>query len=88
MTMKPLNNEGEYYMDKDVAQLLGITPGRLRNKLTAGDPLPPRIQPPGFRKRLWPRSAVHAWLDQFVVMGAEPPLHHSLLQRRHRYAKR
>jgi len=57
----------EYYKDADIAQLLGISIGRLRNKLTAGSLLPPRIQPPGCRHRLWPRAAVHEWLEQFVV---------------------
>ena len=31
---------------------LGIWLGRLRNKLTTGNPLPPRIEPPGYRHRL------------------------------------
>ncbi|MDJ0871373.1 MAG: hypothetical protein QNJ87_06365 [Gammaproteobacteria bacterium] len=44
--------EGVYYTDQDIARLLGISLGRLRNKLTAGSPLPPRIQPPGCRNRL------------------------------------
>jgi len=51
--------DGRYYTDTEIAGLLGITLGRLRNKLCAGSPLPPRIQPPGFRNRLWPCQAVH-----------------------------
>ena len=62
---------GVYYRDSEVAELLGISVGRLRNKLTAGSPLPPRIQPPGCRNRLWPREAVRAWLEQFLVTGVE-----------------
>ena len=62
---------GVYYRDSEVAELLGISVGRLRNKLTAGSPLPPRIQPPGCRNRLWPREAVHAWLEQFLVTSVE-----------------
>jgi len=62
----------KYYTDQEIAALLGISLGRLRNKLCAGNPLPPRIQPPGCRNRLWPRMAVHAWLEQFVVAVAEP----------------
>ena len=52
VTTKYPNNDGIYYTDEDIAQLLGISLGRLRNKLTAGSPLPPRIQPPGCRNRL------------------------------------
>lgn len=70
MTLKQISTDGKYYTDTDVAQLLGITIGRLRNKLTTGCPLPPRIQPPGCRNRLWPRVAVHAWLDQFTITVA------------------
>jgi hypothetical protein len=62
---------GVYYRDSEVAELLGISIGRLRNKLSAGSPLPPRIQPPGCRNRLWPREAVHAWLEQFLVTSVE-----------------
>ncbi len=67
MTMQDPNDESTYYTDQEMARLLGISLGRLRNKLTAGNPLPPRIQPPGCRHRLWPRQAVHAWLEQFTV---------------------
>jgi len=62
-----------YYNDRDIARLLGISMGRLRNKLTAGTPLPPRIQPPGCRNRLWPREAVHAWLEQFLITSVDKP---------------
>ena len=61
------STEGNYYTDPEIAALLGISLGRLRNKLCAGKPLPPRIQPPGCRNRLWPRRAVHDWLEQFTV---------------------
>jgi hypothetical protein len=67
VTTKHLNKGDPYYTDTDVARLLGISIGRLRNKLAAGSPLPPRIQPPGCRYRLWPQEAVHAWLEQFMV---------------------
>jgi len=60
---------GKYYTDKEVAGLLGISLGRLRNKLSAGQPLPPRIQPPGCRNRLWSCEAVHDWLAQFTIAG-------------------
>ncbi len=70
VTAKHSNTDGTYYVDADIARLFGISLGRLRNKLSAGSPLPPRIQPPGCRNRLWPREAVHTWLSQFMVGGA------------------
>jgi hypothetical protein len=65
-------SDGKYYTDSEIAALLGISLGRLRNKLCLGNPLPPRIQPPGCRARLWPRAAVHEWLDQFTVTVPDP----------------
>ena len=62
-----------YYTDDEVADLLGISLGRLRNKLCAGNPLPPPIEPPGCRHRLWPRQAVHDWLEQFMISVVEQP---------------
>ena len=59
-----------YYTDDEVANLLGISLGRLRNKLCAGNPLPPRIEPPGCRHRLWPCQAVHDWLEQSAALIA------------------
>ena len=64
--------DGKYYTDTEIARLLGISLGRLRNKLCAGSPLPPRIQPPGCRTRLWPSQAVHDWLEQFTVTVTDP----------------
>ena len=61
----------EYLTDRDVAALFGITLERLRNKISAGCPLPPRIEPPGSRQRLWPRSDLEAWLAEYTVSGAE-----------------
>ena len=59
--------------DSEVAELLGISLGRLRNKLCAGNPLPPRIEPPGCRHRLWPCQAVHDWLEQFTISVVDRP---------------
>jgi hypothetical protein len=87
MTIKPLNSDGTYYTDQEMAQLLGISLGRLRNKLTAGSPLPPRIQPPRCRTRLWPREAVHAWLEQFLLTDGADRQAQQLLGRR-RFAPR
>jgi hypothetical protein len=72
VTQEPTANNGAYSTDSEIAELLGITLGRLHNKLCAGNPLPPRIQPPGCRHRLWPRQAVHEWLEQFTILAVEP----------------
>lgn len=69
-----------YYSDADIAALLGISVGRLRNKICAGDPLPPRLQADGFRKRLWPRQAFHQWLEQFEEENVR--------RKRHRFLRR
>ena len=79
--------DGKYYTDTEIARLLGISLGRLRNKLCAGSPLPPRIQPPGCRNRLWPCQAVHDWLEQFTVTVADPTVHNSPPRRRGRPSK-
>lgn len=71
MTTDYSSKENNYYTDIEIADLLGISLGRLRNKLSAGHALPPRIQPPGCRNRLWSREAVHQWLDQFTIMPAD-----------------
>ena len=75
MNTEDSSNDGKYFTDTEIAGLLGISLGRLRNKLCAGSPLPPRIQPPGCRNRLWPCQAVHDWLEQFTVTVADPAKH-------------
>lgn len=72
MTTDYSSEDGKYYTDSEIADLLGISLGRLRNKLSAGHALPPRIQPPGCRNRLWSREAVHQWLDQFTIRATDP----------------
>lgn len=71
MTKEDIATGTKYYTDTEIARLLGISLGRLRNKLCAGSPLPPRIQPPGCRHRLWPCRGVHDWLEQFTVTGTD-----------------
>lgn len=88
MTLKQIGTDEKYYTDADVAQLLGISIGRLRNKLTTGCPLPPRIQPPSCRNRLWPRQAVHAWLDQFTITVANRAVPHDIVRHRGRPTKK
>ena len=75
MNTEDSSKHGSYYTDTEIAGLLGITLGRLRNKLCAGSPLPPRIQPPGCRNRLWPCQAVHDWLEQFTISVSDPAAH-------------
>ncbi|MEW8036770.1 MAG: hypothetical protein AB2817_11935 [Candidatus Thiodiazotropha sp.] len=86
MTTEHPPRNGKYYTDNEIAGLLGISLGRLRNKLSAGQPLPPRIQPPGCRNRLWPSQAVHAWLEQFTITVSDPE-HDPIPRRRGRPTK-
>lgn len=79
--------DGQYYTDIEIAELLGISLGRLRNKLCTCSPLPPRIQPPGCRHRLWPCQAVHDWLEQFIVTESELVARGSQPRRRGRPTK-
>jgi hypothetical protein len=78
---------GYYYTDHELADLLGISLARLRNKVSAGNPLPPRIEPPGCRHRLWPCDAVHEWLEQFTIAIACPPCPEPVSRRRGRPTK-
>jgi len=88
VTAEYLSRESKYYTDSEIAGLLGISVGRLRNKLCAGSPLPPRIQPPGCRNRLWPCQAVHEWLEQFTILASAPAVHDTEPKRRGRPTKR
>lgn len=87
MTKEDVAREARYYTDADIARLLGISLGRLRNKLCAGSPLPPRIQPPGCRNRLWPCQAVHDWLEQFTVTVTDTAVPQRPSRRRGRPSK-
>lgn len=62
-----MNENTEYYSDFDIAKLLNLSIGRLRNKISRNENLPCRIQPPGCRHRLWPKQSVHDWLEQYTV---------------------
>ena len=87
MNTEDSSKRGKYYTDTEIAGLLGISLGRLRNKLCAGSPLPPRIQPPGCRNRLWPCQAVHDWLEQFTITVSDPAAHDPKPRRRGRPTK-
>ena len=62
----------QFYSDNEVATLLGISLSRLRGKIYKGEPLPPRIEIPGSRNRLWDKEDVYNWLDQFKKQDAPP----------------
>ena len=87
MNTEDSSQHGKYYTDTEIAGLLGISLGRLRNKLCAGSPLPPRIQPPGCRNRLWPCQAVHDWLEQFTITVNDPAVQDPEPRRRGRPTK-
>ena len=69
MTTSKIHGQDSYLSDDEVASLLGLSVSRLRNKISAGQPLPPYILPAGCRKRLWPYRKVHDWLAAFMVGG-------------------
>jgi len=59
--------EKKYLTDKEFSELLGISIGRLRNKVSGGENLPRRIEPNGCRTRLWPAEEVYMWLDKYLI---------------------
>lgn len=69
VTTPQSRDKDSYLSDDEVASLLGLSVSRLRNKISAGHPLPPYILPIGCRKRLWPYQKVHDWLAGFLVTG-------------------
>lgn len=71
-----------YYSDQELAKLLGISLGALRNKVARGDELPPRVCVPGLRKRLWPTNEVDRWLSSHTTSGRISPIR--AVARRHR----
>ncbi len=87
LTERNPGRNGTYYSDDESANLLGISPGRLRNKLCAGNPLPPGIEPPGCQYGVCPSQAVHDWLAQFTISVVEQPRVGSEHRRRGRPTK-
>ena len=73
MSPEPPKMIERYLTDDELAALLRISIARLRNKISAGEPLPPYIRPPGFRKRLWHSDRVSAWLSEYTIGGNEAP---------------
>ena len=72
-----------FFHDEDIAKLFKMTLRGLRNKIDAGDPLPPYTNLPGLRVRLWPRKAVEEWVLKFVV-GYPEAANSTLVKRRGR----
>jgi hypothetical protein len=57
----------QYYTDVDICNLMEISLSRLRARICEGKPLPPRIEIPDSRTRLWDKQTVHSWLDKYTV---------------------
>jgi len=57
----------KFLKDEDVANMLGVSIDRLRAKLSSGDLLPPRVELPGCRIRLWDEEEFFDWLKQYEV---------------------
>lgn len=56
-----------YYTDLDACALLDISLSRLRARISEGKPLPPRIEVPNSRTRLWLKKDFHDWLENHTV---------------------
>lgn len=65
--------EDDYLSDAEIAELLGITTQGLRNKVSSKAPLPPRVQLPGCRHRLWPAQGFRAWVKQHEISDDAAP---------------
>lgn len=55
----------KYYTDPEMAKQLGISLSRLRAKLSEGCFLPPRIELPNSRTRLWSIAKFEKWLESY-----------------------
>lgn len=67
--------------DKDVAGLLGISVDRLQKRIQAGEIVPPYIQVPGSRSRIWDMDDVDTWLREFRCVAPLPELKLTLIPR-------
>jgi len=65
------DQEEKYWDETKLAEVLRMSVGTVRNRYSQGLAMPPYIQLPGSRVRLWKGEAVHAWLDSQMVQ-AEP----------------
>lgn len=55
--------------DEEVAEALDISVPSLRNKVSAGDPLPPYRQPDLCRARIWLVEDFKKWVLSLPAMG-------------------
>ncbi|MES2682170.1 MAG: hypothetical protein V4650_01525 [Pseudomonadota bacterium] len=67
--------------DTEVAALLGMEIGTLRNRICKGLAMPPYSRPPGFAHRLWLKSDLLLWIEQQKLPN-EPRFHSTLLEGR------
>jgi len=64
-----------YYTDLEACELLEISLSRLRARICEGKPLPPRIEIPNSRTRLWLKKDFHNWIEKHtVVSNNEKPM--------------
>jgi len=66
--------------DHDVADLLGISIDRLQKRIQGGELVPPYIQVPGAKSRIWDMDEVETWLKSFrrTPLTLVPTPQHSL----------
>lgn len=60
-----------YLTVDDLAALLRLAPGTIRNKLSRGESLPPSVRLPGCRRRLWREHEVKEWLHHRTIKSAD-----------------
>ena len=61
-----------YLTDTEAAKKLGISLSRLRGRIHEGTALPPRIEVPNSRIRLWDLEDIQNWLDQHKKVNHHP----------------
>ena len=57
-----MHNHDEFLTYKQLAEILKVSVGGLRNRHSRGEPMPPSIKPPGSRRRLFSRGDVDKWI--------------------------
>ncbi|HCS27860.1 MAG TPA: transcriptional regulator [Spongiibacteraceae bacterium] len=64
------SQRGEKYLTYDqVAELLCMSAGGLRNRMSRGEPMPPSVK--FGRRRLFPETAFHKWLGEQSVGSSQ-----------------
>ena len=82
------NHDVRYFYDEDISRILGITLDSLRNKVSLGDPLPPHINLPQSRTRLWPKDDFHEWVGKFKQVSDASPVRDKNRSSRRRIRRR